>query len=106
MSVLEVLGGGGGEGGDTGTLTVFVSVLLSFCLSCLSGYFLGIVSLVFPKFWQVARKLNEVVCDRGRFYGKYLLPKNWERRPKMGQNRVFYEFIEISGPLIFTEFVL
>ena len=75
----------------------------SILLSVVSGYFLGIVSLVFPKFWQVARKLYEVLCDRGRFYGKYLLPKNWESGPKMGQSRVFHEFIEKSGPLIFTE---
>ena len=39
------------------------------CLSfLLSGYFLGVGSLIFSKFWHGARNPNEVVHDRTRFF--------------------------------------
>ena len=36
----------------------------------LSGCFLGIVSLVFSRFWHGARNPDEVVRDRAGFFGK------------------------------------
>ena len=49
----------------------------------LSGCFPGIGSLVFSKFWHVARNSNEVVCDRTGFYRKTSFAPNTE---EMGQN--------------------
>ena len=43
-------------------------------------HFLGIGSLVFPKFWHCVRNPYELVLDRGAFF-----PKNRENEPKMGQ---------------------
>ena len=53
-------------------------VCLSFCPSFglsfpLSRHFLGIVSLVFSKFWHDARNPYEVTCGRGRFPRKTIL---------------------------------
>ena len=57
----------------------------------LSGHFLGIVSLVFSKFWRNARNPYEVVRDRAEFSReKNFCPKNWENEPKTG----FFEYIE------------
>ena len=45
----------------------------------LFGHFLGIVSLVFSKFWDGSRNPYEVVRDRAGFLRKRLLP------PKLGK---------------------
>ena len=62
----------------------------------LSGHFLGIVSLVFSKFWHGARNLYEILFDRAGFSGKIFLSRKLENGPRMGQNRLF-EFIEKFG---------
>ena len=53
------------------------------CPSALPSFrllrFLGIVSLVFSKFWYGARNPYEVVRDRARFFGKKLFA------PKIGK---------------------
>ena len=69
------------------------SILPSFCLS---GRFLGIVSLVFSKFWCDARNPNEAVRDRAVFSRKIFFA------PKMDQKHIYWK----SLPLIFTEIVL
>ena len=72
----------------------------------LSGCFLGIVSLVFSKFWHDARNSYEVVRDRAGFSGKYFFaPKIGKIDQKMGQNRVFLIYWKVWS-LIFTKFVL
>ena len=49
----------------------------------LSGRFLGIVSLVFSKFWHPARNPYEVVRDRGGFSGNFFVFRKWTKnRPK------------------------
>ena len=63
-------------------------VLPSFSLS---GRFLGIVSLIFSKFWYGARTPCEVVCDRARFSRKiFFAPKI----DKMGQKQGFFNLLE------------
>ena len=56
----------------------------------LSGRFLGIVSLVFSKFWHDARNPYEVVHDSQIFQENFFYPQNWENGPKTG----FFEYIE------------
>ena len=63
------------------------SVLPSFYLS---GHFLGMVSLIFSKFWVGARNLYEVVRDRDGFSGKILFaPKMGKMDQKWAKNKVF-----------------
>ena len=72
----------------------------------LFGCFLGIVSLVFSKFWHVSRNLNEVMRDRARFSGEInFCPKNWGNGPKMSQKQVILDLLK-NWSLIFTEFLL
>ena len=74
------------------------SVLPSFHLSCLSGRFLGIASLVFSKFWNGARNLYEVVFDRVGFSRtNFFYLRNGENGPKVGQKQGFFYFIEKFG---------
>ena len=79
----------------------------SFCQSChLSGYFLGIVSLIFSKFWHGARIPCEVVLDRARFSGKnFFAPRIGKMGPKWVRNRVFSICWKIWSST-FTEFDL
>ena len=56
---------------------------------CLSGCFLGIVRLVFSKFWHDARNAYEVVRDSRIFQKKIFCSKNWENGPKMDQKQGF-----------------
>ena len=49
----------------------------------LPGCFLGIGLLVFSEFWRGARKINDVVLDRIKFFRKTSFALNTE---KMGQN--------------------
>ena len=71
----------------------------------LSGCFLGIVLLIFSKFWHGARIPCEVVRDRVGFFGKKcFVPKIG----KMGQKQVFFQFIgkfghQFSLNLIYNE---
>ena len=55
----------------------------------LSGRFLGIVSLVFSKFWQDARNLYEVVRDTLNFWENNFCPKIGKMAPKWASDRVF-----------------
>ena len=75
-----------------GPMKQSLSVLPSFRLS---GRFLGIVSLVFSKFWHDARNPYEVVHDSRIFQKKNFCTKNWENGPKMGQKQDF--FLNILG---------
>ena len=60
----------------------------------LSGRFLGIVLLIFSKFWHGARIPCEVVRDRVGFFGKKcFVPKIGI----MGQKQVFFQFIGKFG---------
>ena len=68
----------------------------------LSGLFLGIVSLIFSKFWHGARVPCEVVRDRAGFSAKIFWPQNWENGSK---TRFFLIYWKIWS-LIFTEFDL
>ena len=61
-----------------------MSVFLSFCLS---GCFLGIVSLVFYKFWYGAWDPYKVVWDIPRH------PQHFENGPKMGQKQGFFNLL-------------
>ena len=85
-----------------GTLAVAERVLQnrvcpSFRLSFgLSAHFLGIVSLVFSKFWHSARNPYEVVRDSWIF---------WKMDRKWAKNRVFWIYWKIWS-LTFSEFVL
>ena len=57
---------------------------------CLSGRFLGIVSLVFSKFWYDARNPYKVVRDRAGFSRIFFFClRNWESGPKMDQKQGF-----------------
>ena len=56
---------------------------------CLSGSFLGIVSLVFSETQHGFRGPWDIVLDRAGFFEKKLCPKNGENGPKIG----FFEFI-------------
>ena len=72
---------------------------------CLSGHFLGIISLVFSKFWYGARNPYEVVCDSRVFQKIYFLhPKLW-KCTENGSKAVSWIYWKI-WQLIFTEFVL
>ena len=67
---------------------MLLSVLLSFCLC---GRFLGIVLLIFSKFWHGARIPCEVMRDRARFSRKkFFTPKIG----KMGQRQDFFNLLE------------
>ena len=67
----------------------------TYCLKILSGRFLGIVSLVFSKFWHDARNPYQVVCDIARFSEKKIFcPKNWENEPKMCQKQGFLNILK------------
>ena len=68
-------------------MSVCPYVLLSFCLS---GSFLGIVSLVFSKFWDGARNLYEVVHDRQI----NVCPQNCKDDPKTGQKQDFLNLLK------------
>ena len=71
-----------------------------------SRHFLGIVSLVFSKFWHGARNPYEVVRDRAGFSRKiFFAPKIGKMDPKWAKNRVFLIYWKIYS-LIFTEFDL
>ena len=74
----------------------FSTFLPSFCPSFhLFGCFLGIVSLVFSKFWHGSRNLNEVMRDRARFSGEIdFCPKNWGNGPKMSQQQVILDLLK------------
>ena len=72
---------------------VFLSFSLSFHLSVrpffsLSRCFLGIVLLIFSKFWHGARIPCQVMCDRAGFSRKIFFA------PKMGQNQGFFNLLE------------
>ena len=56
----------------------------------LSGCFLGIVSLVFSKFWHDARNPYEVVCDSQIFQKKHFAQKIG----KMGQKQGFLNILK------------
>ena len=57
-----------------------------FCPSFpVSGYFLGIGSIVFSKFWDGARNPNNFVHDRTIFLEKLLLLQTRGKRDKLGQ---------------------
>ena len=73
----------------------FHSILPSFGLS---RHFLGIVSLVFSKFWHGARNPYEFVYDRAGFSTIFFFfpPKIW-KRTKTGLETVFFELIEKIG---------
>ena len=56
----------------------------------LSGHFLGIVSLVFSKYWHGARNPYEIVCYSRIFWKRFLLPQKlgkWTK--KWTKNRFF-----------------
>ena len=56
-----------------------------FCPSFpVSGYFLGIGSIVFSKFWDGARNPNNIVHDRTIFLEKLLLLQTRGKRDKIG----------------------
>ena len=78
-----------------GTLVVAGRVVWNrICLSfCWSGRFLGMVSLVFSKFWHDAGNPYEVVCGRARFSRKNFSQKlgKWT---KNGLETEFFEFIQ------------
>ena len=76
-----------------GTLVVAGMVLWNrICPSfCWSGRFLGMVSLVFSKFWHDARNPYEVVRDRAGFSRK----KNFVPKfGKMGQKQGFFNILK------------
>ena len=78
-------------------------VCLSFSPSFrLSGQFLGIVSLIFSKFWHGARIPCEVVHDSAGFLGKFFLP---QKLGKWAKSRVFSIYWKIWS-LILAEFDL
>ena len=52
--------------------------------------FLGIVSLIFSRFWHGARIPREVFRDRGKFF----CPENWENGREMGQKQGFLNLLE------------
>ena len=73
-------------------------VLLPVCPSFhLSRRFLGIVSLVFSKFWNGARNLYEVVRDRAELSGRIFLPPKLGKWTKNGPKTGSFKFIEKSG---------
>ena len=73
-------------------------VCRSFCQSChLSGYFLGIVSLIFSKFWHGARIPCEVMHDRARFSGKFFLFPELGKWAQNGPKTRFFQFIVKFG---------
>ena len=73
----------------------------SFCPSILlSGHFLGILSLVFSKFWHGARNPYEVV--QGQYFCDSKIGKMDQ---KWAKNRIFWIYWTI-WLLIFTEFIL
>ena len=62
----------------------------------LSGRFLGIVLLIFSKFWHETR--HEVawscVWQNRTFQKKKFCPKNWENGPKMVQKQSFLKILK------------
>ena len=56
----------------------------------LSGHFLGIVSLVFSKFWHGARNPYEVVCDSLTFRRKDFGSSIGKMDQKWAKNKVFW----------------
>ena len=95
------------NGSRNGPIKKGLSVLLSkFPSFGLTGHFLGIVSLIFSKFWHGARIPCDVVLDRVGFSRKFFLPpKIGKMGPKWAKNRVFSIYWKIWS-LIFTEFDL
>ena len=74
-----------------------LSVLPSFRLS---GHFLGIVSVVFSKFWHGGRNPYEVVRDRAISTEKkknYYFPQKLGNGPVKWSKTGFFEFIEKFG---------
>ena len=67
------------------------SFFLSFYLS---GDFLGIVSLVFSKFWDSARNYMQLSMTEPDFPEKHFCSQNWENGPKMGQKQSFLNFLK------------
>ena len=62
---------------------------------CLSGHFLGIVSLVCSKFWHDARNPYVVVRDRALFSRKnFFAPKIGKMGQKWAKNRVFLNILK------------
>ena len=59
--------------------------------------FLGIVSLVFPKFWHGARNQYGVKRERVGFSGKKIFLKKLGKWTKNEPKRGFFEFIEKFG---------
>ena len=88
------------------SLSYHLTFCLSFCLFFhLSGHFLGIVSLVFSKFWYGARNPIEVVNDRVGFSRKKIFaPKIGKMDKKWSKSLVFRVYWKILS-LIFMEFV-
>ena len=60
----------------------------------LSGRFLGIVSLVFSKFWHDARNPYEVLRDRAGFSRKKIFAQKLGKWVKNGPKTGFFEYIE------------
>ena len=86
--------------GSYKTGSVRPSVHPSACLD------IGIVSLVFPKFWHGARNLYELVHGRAGFSGKKIFRQKLGKQTKNGPKTGYFEFFEKFWYLIFTEFVL
>ena len=55
---------------------------------------IGIVLLVFSKFWHGARNLYQDVCGRARFFWKKILPQNWKNEPRKGQKQAFLNLLK------------
>ena len=82
------------------------SILLSFHPSVLLAKdFLGIVSLVFSKFWHDTRNLMKLCMTELDFPWKTFCPKIGKLYQRWAKNRVFSIYWKICS-LIFTEFVL
>ena len=56
-------------------------------------HFLGIVSLVFSKFWHGARNPYEIVRDRAGFFSKVFLPPKLGKWTENGLKTVFFLFV-------------
>ena len=55
--------------------------------------FLGIVSLIFSKFWRDARIPCEVMRDRAGFSGKIFLPSELGEWTQSGSKTGYFKFI-------------
>ena len=59
-----------------------------------SGCFLGIVPLVFSKFWHGVSNQCEVLCDSQIFWEKPFCLKIWGNGPEMGQKQGFLNLLK------------